>query len=105
MQNGNLKGSLAAVGTAILVTVALLGMKGPQVAPADDLDSAVVAPIVSSIGGIGLVGTFGQVSPPPLSRPAVLAQQRRRPNDQLSRDRAMVYTSIAVNTRGVVDVD
>ncbi len=53
MQNRNVKGSLAAAGTVILVTVALLGMKKPQFAPVDELDSPGAALAVNSVGGIG----------------------------------------------------
>lgn len=62
MQNGNVKGSLAAGGIAILVTIALLGMKSPQLEPADDRDSAGAAPIVGSVGSVGSVGGIGPMA-------------------------------------------
>ncbi len=53
MQNKDVKGSLAAVGTTILVTLALIGMESAQFAPTDNLDSAGAARAVGSIGGVG----------------------------------------------------
>ncbi len=59
MQSKDVNGSLAAFGTTILVTIALIGLESVQLAPADEPDSIGVAPAVGSVGGVSPTRSVG----------------------------------------------
>ncbi len=59
MQRKDVNGSLAAFGTTVLVTIALIGLESAQLAPVDEPDSIGAAPAVGSVGGVSPAPSVG----------------------------------------------